>query len=79
MPIGQVFFAQREEATLRDATDAERASRLQAAEEFFRAKAGVRLRTRTACEYSPHYLRTSRELETAAAAPAQGFAAGRGR
>jgi len=81
LPIGQVFFAEREEATLRDATDAERASRLQAAEEFFRAKAGVKLRTPYGLEYSPHYLRTSRQQGPAAAAPApaQGFAAGRGR
>ena len=79
MPIGQVFFAARDEVSFRDADSAERAARLQSAEEFFRAKAGVTLRTPYGLEYSPHYLRTSRQLGVAEPAPAQGSAAGRGR
>ena len=77
MPIGQVFFAQREEIVFRDPLAAESAARLQSAEEFFRAKAAVRLRTPYGLEYSPYYLRTSRQQ--GAAASAQGAEVVRGK
>jgi hypothetical protein len=77
MPIGQVFFVQRQEIVFRDATNVECAARLQAADEFFRAKAGVKLRTPYGLEYSPHYLRASRQQ--GAAVPAQGVEAARGK
>ena len=77
VPIGQVFFAQREEVVFRDPTAADSAARLQSAEEFFRAKRGVKLRTPYGLEYSPHYLRTSRQQGAAAAA--QGAEAVRGK
>ena len=67
MPIGQVFFAQREEVVFCEPSGAESVARLRSAEEFFRAKAGVRLRTPYGLEYSPHYLRTSRQQGAAAA------------
>jgi hypothetical protein len=77
MPIGQVFFSQREEVVFREPTGAESAARLQSAAEFFRTKAGIKLRTPYGLEYSPHYLRTSRQQN--AVAPAQGTEAARGR
>jgi hypothetical protein len=60
MPIGQVLFVPREEITLRDGTEEERAARRQASEAFFREKVGVKVKTAYGLEYSPHYQRTSR-------------------
>jgi hypothetical protein len=77
MPIGQVFFVQRQEVAFRDATNVECAARSRAADEFFRAKAGVKLRTPYGLEYSPHYLRASRHQ--GAAVPTQGAEAARGK
>ncbi len=69
MPIGQVFFVSREEVTLRDGTEDERAARLRSAEAFFHEKAGVKLRTPYGLDYSPHYLRESRRRTYSAGAP----------
>jgi hypothetical protein len=77
MPIGQVFFASREEVELREASDGEQAARRLSAETYFRAKSGVTLRTPYGLEYSPHYLRTSRQ-QAAVPAP-QGAVDGAGK
>ncbi len=61
LPIGQVFFVPREEITARDATEAELATREQAREEFSREKSAHRVSTPYGLQYSPHYLRQSRE------------------
>ncbi len=61
LPIGQVFFVPREEITVRDATEAERASRESAREEFSREKSAHRVSTPYGLQYSPHYLRQSRD------------------
>jgi hypothetical protein len=64
MPIGQVFFVPREEVTLRDATEAETADRDRSREAFFAAKTKSRQKTPYGMEYSPHYLRQSRQQKT---------------
>jgi len=80
LPVGQVFFASREEVILRDGTEDERAARLQSSEAFFHDKAAVKLRTPYGLDYSPHYLRESRRRTYSVVAPAAGDAgAGRGR
>ncbi len=61
LPIGQVFFVPREEITVRDGTEAELASREKAREEFSREKAAQRVSTPYGLQYSPHYLRQSRD------------------
>jgi hypothetical protein len=60
LPIGQVFFVPREEITFRDSTGKEQEARQRAKEEFFREKAGQRVKTPYGLQYSPHYLRQSR-------------------
>jgi hypothetical protein len=60
MPIGQVFFAPREEITMRDCTDEELAEIRRAREEFFRDKAAHKITTPYGLQYSPHYLQRSR-------------------
>jgi hypothetical protein len=60
MPIGQVFFAPREEITMRDCTQEELAGIQKAKEEFMREKAASKISTPYGLQYSPHYLRQSR-------------------
>jgi len=67
MPIGQVLFVPREEIALRDGTEEEVAARRQSSEAFFREKAALKLKTAYGLEYSPHYLRTSRQQNPATA------------
>jgi hypothetical protein len=61
MPIGQVFFVPREDITLRDCTEEEIEALKQSAETFWREKAAVKLTTPYGLQYSPHYIRQSRE------------------
>lgn len=61
IPIGQVLFVPREEVVLRDATEAEATARREARDTFFREKSESRRTTPYGFEYSPHYLRTSRD------------------
>jgi hypothetical protein len=61
MPIGQVFFAPREEITMRDCTAEELAAIRRSKEEFFQEKAASKIATPYGLQYSPHYLRKSRE------------------
>ena len=60
MPIGQVVFVPREEITFRDCTTEEVAEIMKAKEEFFREKAAHKITTPYGLQYSPHYLRQSR-------------------
>src|SRR5262245_58712401 len=60
MPIGQVFFVPREEVTLRDCSDQEVESIRQAADQFSRDKAAVKLTSAYGMPYSPQYSRQSR-------------------
>jgi hypothetical protein len=61
LPIGQVMFVPREEITMRDGTEAELASRFAAKKEFFTQKSASRVSTPYGMQYSPHYLRKSRD------------------
>jgi hypothetical protein len=61
MPIGQVVFVPREEITLRDGTEAETAERDQSRQAFFAEKTSSRQKTPYGLEFSPHYLRQSRQ------------------
>lgn len=60
IPIGQVFFVPREEITLRDGTEEEKAARLETSAKFFNEKAASKVKTPYGLEYSPHYMKTSR-------------------
>jgi len=60
LPIGQVFFAPREEVTFRDCSEEELEAIRRSKEEFFREKAAQRVKTPYGLLYSPHYLRQSR-------------------
>ena len=64
MPIGQVFFVPREEITLADCTAEEletiRISKL----EFAQQKAAHKITTPYGLQYSPHYLRQSKDQKT---------------
>ena len=60
LPIGQVVFVPREEITLRDGTEEERAAFRQATTDFFRQKGEHKMTTPYGLQYSPHYLRESR-------------------
>jgi hypothetical protein len=61
IPIGQVFFAPREEITMRDCTAAELEEIVKAKAEFAAHKAASKVTTPYGLQYSPHYLRQSRE------------------
>jgi hypothetical protein len=61
LPIGQVMFVPREEIVMRDGTEAELTSRYEAKKEFFAQKSAARVSTPYGMQYSPHYLRKSRE------------------
>jgi hypothetical protein len=63
LPIGQAFFVPREEITMRDCTEAELATIDKSREEFAHQKAAARIGTPYGLQYSPHYLRQSRERE----------------
>ncbi len=63
MPIGQVFFVPREEIALRDCTEEEIEALKATAEQFWRDKAAARQTTPYGMEYSPHYLRQSRDAK----------------
>jgi hypothetical protein len=71
LPIGQVLFVPREDVSLRDGTDEEQTARRRSSEAFFREKVAIKLKTAYGLEYSPHYLRTSRQ-QSATAAGLQG-------
>jgi hypothetical protein len=60
MPIGQVFFAPREEITMRDCTEEELAAIARSRDEFFREKVAHTVTTPYGLTYSLHYLRQSR-------------------
>ena len=64
MPIGQVFFVPREEITLADCTAEEletiRISKL----DFAQQKAAHKITTPYGLQYSPHYLRQSKDQKT---------------
>jgi hypothetical protein len=64
MPIGQVFFVQREEITMRDCTNEELEEIRRSKEEFAREKEGQKIMTPHGLNYSPHYLRQSRSQKT---------------
>jgi hypothetical protein len=64
LPIGQVFFVPREEITLRDCSEQELADIQAAKTEFFREKATQKVKTPYGLQYSPHYLRQSRDRKT---------------
>jgi hypothetical protein len=61
LPIGQVFFVPREEITMRDCNQDELAAIRKSKEEFFRDKAASKITTPFGLQYSPHYIRQSRE------------------
>ena len=61
MPIGQVFFMPREEITMRSCTDEEVAVLQRSMQEFYEHKAANKVTTPYGLEYSPHYLRKTRE------------------
>ena len=61
MPIGQVVFVPREPITLRDCTDKELEEIQKSVQEFSREKAATKVSTPYGLQYSPHYLRKSRE------------------
>jgi hypothetical protein len=65
LPIGQVIFVPREEITLRDGTPEEIEARRQSSEAFFREKAALKVKMAYGLEYSPLYLRTSRQQNAA--------------
>jgi hypothetical protein len=60
-PIGQVFFMPREEARLRDCTDAEVEELRRARASYFEEKGKLTKTTRYGLHYSPHYLNQSRK------------------
>lgn len=64
LPIGQVLFVPREEVTLRDGTEQEIAARNETSSTFFAEKAATKVKTAYGLEYSPHYLRKSRQNAT---------------
>jgi hypothetical protein len=68
LPIGQVFFVPREEVVLREGTEQEIAARLESSDAFYREKAASKVKTAYGLEYSPHYLRTSRQQNAASTA-----------
>ncbi len=61
IPIGQVFFVPREDITLRDCSADELEAIRRARDQFSQEKAAVKVKTAYGLEYSPHYLRTSRQ------------------
>jgi hypothetical protein len=61
LPIGQVFFVPREEVVMRDCTEEELQVIYKKKEEFFREKAAHKITTPYGLQYSPQYLRQSRE------------------
>jgi hypothetical protein len=63
MPIGQVFFAPREELTMRDCTEEELAGLRRSREEFFKHKEAHKVTTPYGLTYSTHYLKESRSRQ----------------
>jgi hypothetical protein len=72
MPIGQVFFIPREEITMRDCTKEELEEIHKAKDEFFREKAAHKITTPYGLQYSPHYLKQSREQRFAESSQPKG-------
>jgi hypothetical protein len=60
IPIGQVFFVPREEITMRDCTEEELEQFVKAKSEFAVHKAAAKITTPYGLQYSPHYLKESR-------------------
>jgi len=71
LPIGQVMFVPREEVTLREGTEAEIAERTKTSQAFFDEKGASKLKTPYGLEYSPHYMRKSRQQNATPEAPAE--------
>jgi hypothetical protein len=65
MPVGQVIFVPREEITFRHGTQEEIAARHQSSQAFCEKKARAKVKTPYGLEYSPHYLRSSRQVKMA--------------
>ncbi len=63
IPVGQVLFVPREEITMRECTDEETAAIVESQKQFIQHKATDRLQTPYGMSYSPHYLRTSRQMK----------------
>jgi hypothetical protein len=61
IPIGQVFFVPREEITMRDCTEEELDGIVKAKTEFAEHKAASKITTPYGLQYSPHYLKESRD------------------
>ena len=70
--IGQVFFVPREEITLREGTAAEITAREESSETYYREKADSKVKTGYGMEHSPHYIRRSRQQQTASEQPKVG-------
>ena len=69
LPIGQALFVPREEITLRDGTEDEIAARQRSSQAFFDDKAATKVKTAYGLEYSPLYLRKSRQQNAAPGVP----------
>ena len=63
IPVGQVFFVPREEITMRDCTNEEVAAIAQSADEYLKEKANLKLTTNYGLQYSPLYMRRSRQTK----------------
>jgi len=61
IPIGQVLFVPREEITMRDCTSEELEAIVKAKAEFAEHKAALKITTPYGFQYSPHYLKQSRD------------------
>ncbi|HEX5000743.1 MAG TPA: hypothetical protein VFY29_21140 [Terriglobia bacterium] len=61
IPIGQVFFVPREEITMRDCTTGELEKIVEAKKHFAEHKAASKITTPYGLQYSPHYLKESRD------------------
>ena len=77
LPIGQAFFVPREKVTLRDGTEDEIAARQRSSQAFFDDKADAKVKTAYGLEYSPLYLRKSRQQNAAPEVQTTGDAGGK--
>jgi hypothetical protein len=70
LPIGQVFFVPREEITTRECTEGEIAAIWAKRDEFLKEKAATKVTTRYGMQYSPQYIKQSRESNPTPNSPA---------